>query len=138
MNSTTISITSTPPVPTLVQGDSAAGISQARRAARAFTDRLTPAPGPDMADTLVPVVSELVTNSLRHGGGHYTLELSAGPDTVTAAVSDPSLAHPRERTPDLGAGSGSSGWHMIRRLTHHLTITPGPGYGKTIYAQLPR
>ncbi|MET8174955.1 ATP-binding protein [Streptomyces clavifer] len=138
MNSTTISIPSTPFVPNRVQGNSAADISQARQAARAFTDRLTPTPGPDMADTLVLVVSELVTNALRHGGGHYTLQLAAGPDAVTAAVSDPNPEHPRERTPDLGGGSGGFGWHMIRRLTHHLTITPGPGYGKTIHAQLPR
>ncbi|WP_434587114.1 ATP-binding protein [Streptomyces sp. A5-4] len=138
MNSTTISLTSTPPVPTVVRGDSPAGISRARQAARAFTDRLTPAPGPDTADTLVLVVSELVTNALRHGGGHYTLKLSTDPGTMTAAVSDPSPAHPRERTPDLGGGSGGFGWHMIRRLTERLTITPGPGYGKTIHAQLPR
>ncbi|MET7458098.1 ATP-binding protein [Streptomyces sp. NPDC005574] len=98
-----------PPVPSVVRGDSAAGVSQARRAARAFTDRLTPAPGPDMADTLVLVVSELVTNSLHQGGGHYTRELTANPDTLTAAVSDPSPAHPRERTPDLGGGSGGFG-----------------------------
>ncbi|MGR8012158.1 ATP-binding protein [Streptomyces hypolithicus] len=138
MNSTMITIASTPLVPTAVRGDSAAGISQARQAARIFTDSLTPAPGPDVADTLVLVVSELVTNALRHGGGQYTLELSAGPGTVTAAVSDPNPAHPRERTPDLNGGSGGFGWHMIRRLTDRLTITPGPGYGKTIHAQLPR
>ncbi|MDJ0465464.1 ATP-binding protein [Streptomyces sp. H27-C3] len=128
-------------MPTVVRGDSPAGIHQAhqaRQAARAFTDSLTPAPGPDTADTLVLVVSELVTNALRHGGGHYTLKLSAGPGTVTAAVSDPNPAHPRERTPDLGGGSGGFGWHMIRHLTHHLTITPGPGQGKIIHAQLPR
>ncbi|MEN8654571.1 ATP-binding protein [Streptomyces sp. 21So2-11] len=82
-----------------MRGDSAAGISRARQAARTFTDCLAPAPGPDTADTLVLVVSELVTNALRHGGGCCTLRLSAGPGTVTAAVSDPNPAHPRERTP---------------------------------------
>ena len=91
-----------------------------------------------MADTLVLVVSALVTNALRHGGGRYTLRLSAGPDTVTAAVSDPSPARPREHTPDLDGGSGGFGWHMTRHLTTHLTITTGPGYGKTIHAQLHR
>lgn len=56
MNGTTISITSTPPVPTVVQGDSAAGVSRARQVARAFTDRLTPAPDPAVAHTLVLMV----------------------------------------------------------------------------------
>ncbi|MET9591936.1 ATP-binding protein [Streptomyces sp. NPDC006516] len=138
MNSTAISIISAPSVPTVVQGDSPAGISRARRATRAFTDRLTPAPGPDTVEALVLVVSELVTNALRHGGGRYTLELSVGPCTVTAAVSDLNPAHPRERAPDLGGGTGGFGWHMIRRLTHHLAITPSIRGGKTIHAQFPR
>jgi anti-sigma regulatory factor (Ser/Thr protein kinase) len=90
-----------------------------------------------MADTLVLVVSKLVTNAVRHGGGRYSLEPSAGPDTVTAAVSDPNPAPPRERTPDLNGGIGGFGWHMVRRLTSHLSITPGPGPGKSIHAQLP-
>lgn len=135
MNSTTITITSTPG-PSMVRGDSAAAIRQARQAVRAFTDRLSPAPDPDRADSLVLVVSELVTNALRHGGGRYTLELSGGPGTVTAAVSDSNPAYPRERTPDINGASGGFGWHMIRDLTNQLTITPNPG-GKTIHAQLP-
>jgi anti-sigma regulatory factor (Ser/Thr protein kinase) len=136
MNDTTITVTSTPHVPTVVRGDSAAGVRQARQAVRAFVSRLTPAPGPDWANTLVLVVSELVTNALRHGGGQYTLRLSVGPDTVTAAVSDPNPAHPRERTPDLNGASGGFGWRMVLALTSHLTITPSLG-GKTIHAQLP-
>jgi anti-sigma regulatory factor (Ser/Thr protein kinase) len=136
MNRTTITITSTPPVPTVVRGDSAAGIRQARQAVRAFSGHLAPAPDRDLVDSLVLVVSELVTNALRHGGGRYTLRLSAGPDAVTVAVSDPNPAHPRERTPDLHGASGGFGWRMVRDLTSHLTITPSPG-GKTIHAQLP-
>ncbi|MGW0560609.1 ATP-binding protein [Streptomyces sp. NPDC003016] len=119
-------------------GDSTADIRRAREITRAFTDSLGPAPGPDVADTLVLVVSELVTNALRHGGGRYTLELSAGPDTVSVAVSDPRPAPPRERTPDLNGGSGGFGWHMVRRLAQGVTVTPGPGSGKTITALLTR
>lgn len=92
----------------------------------------------DRFDDVALVVSELVTNALRHGGGRYTLRLSAGPDKVTAAVSDPSPAHPRECTPDLNGGSGGFGWHMVRRLTSSLTITAGPSPGKTIHAHLTR
>jgi hypothetical protein len=120
-------------VPTVVRVDSAGGIHRARQAARSLTDSLVPAPGPAMADTLVLVVSKLVINAVRHGGGRYSLELSAGPDTVTAAVSDPNPALPHERTPDLNGGIGGFGWHMVRRLTSHLSATPGtspsPGPG---------
>ncbi|MBT2493770.1 ATP-binding protein [Streptomyces sp. ISL-96] len=137
MNDTMITVTSTPGAPTVMRGDSTGSIQMAREAARGFTDSLTPPLGPDVADALILVVSELTTNALRHGG-RYTLELSAGPDTVTAAVSDPGPAHPRERTPGLNGGSGGFGWHMVRRLTTHLTTTPGPGTGKTIRARLPR
>ncbi|MFF1379698.1 ATP-binding protein [Streptomyces sp. NPDC058308] len=138
MNSTKITIASTPSVPTVVRGASADSVRWAREAARAFTDSLIPATAPATADTFVLVVSELATNALRHGGGRYTLELSATTDALTAAVSDPDPAPPRERTPDLDAGSGGFGWHMVRRLTTELTVTPGPGSGKTIHARLQR
>ncbi|MFC8594605.1 ATP-binding protein [Streptomyces atroolivaceus] len=138
MNETTIPDTSTPFARTVVRGDSTDSIHWARRAARTFTGRLSPAPDPALADTLVLVVSELATNALRHGGGRFTLRLSAGPGTVTAAVSDPSPAPPRGRTPDLDGATGGFGWHMVRRLTQALTVTPGPGAGKTVCARFAR
>ncbi|GAA5615584.1 ATP-binding protein [Streptomyces platensis] len=137
MNGTKI-ISAPHPVPTVVRGESPDSVHRAREAARAFTENLTPAPDPERADAFLLVVSELATNALRHGGGRYTLQLTAGPDTLTAAVSDLSPSAPRERAPDLNGGSGGFGWHMIRHLTRHLTITPAPGAGKTIHAQLPR
>ncbi|SCK48639.1 ATP-binding protein [Streptomyces sp. WMMB 322] len=132
-------ITSMPnPGATVVRGDRSCDVHKARDAARAFADSLTPAPDGSMADTLVLVVSELVTNALRHGGGRYTLELSAGPDALAVAVSDLSPAGPCERTPDRSGGSGGFGWHMIRSVAGRLTITLGPGPGKTIRVRLPR
>ena len=138
MNGTKITIASRPSVPTVVRGESTDSIRWAREAARAFTDNLTPAPDTATAETLVLLVSELATNALRHGGGRYTLELSATPDLLTAAVSDPSPALPRERTPDLNDGSGGFGWHMVRRLSTELTVSHAPSAGKTIRARLPR
>ncbi len=81
-NSTKITISEATPVPTTVRGNSATGVSQARQAARAFTDRLVPTPCPDVAGTLVLVVSELVTNALRHGDGTFTLRLNAHPGAI--------------------------------------------------------
>ncbi|MFF1961737.1 ATP-binding protein [Streptomyces sp. NPDC058220] len=126
------------PTPIVVRGDSAAGVHRVRDIVRTFTGGLAPAPDSDTAESLVLVVSELVTNALRHGGGRYTLVLSAGADLVHVAVSDPSPTPPRERAPDLNGGSGGFGWHMVRRLSHRLAITPGPGPGKTVHAQLRR
>ncbi|MFI1015900.1 ATP-binding protein [Streptomyces sp. NPDC020965] len=127
-----------------VDGDHTTRVHDARLTARTFADSLSPAPGPGRTDTLVLVVSELVTNALRHGGGRYTLTLSAGPGTMTASVSDPNPAPPRERAPDLGGAGGGFGWHMVRHLAIAVTISPhsgsnrGSGSGKTIHARLPR
>ncbi|MFD4029170.1 ATP-binding protein [Streptomyces sp. NPDC058637] len=138
MDGSKISIAATPSTPRTTRGRSTESIHWAREAARTFACGLVPAPAPDTVDTLVLVVSELTTNALRHGGGQFTLELSATTDTVTVAISDPSPVPPRERAPDLNGGSGGFGWHMVRRLTTDLTVTPGPGAGKTIHARLSR
>lgn len=61
--------------------------------------------------TLAPialVVSELLTNALRHGGGTCTLRLTAHPDTIEVAVGDASPRAPRIRT-TLYGGTGGFG-----------------------------
>lgn len=122
----------------VVEDDSPAGIAHTRDVARAFTEGLEPAPAAGTAETLALVVSELVTNALRHGGGRYTLEVVATDDALNLAVTDLSPAPPRERTPDLNGSTGGFGWPMVRRLTSKVTIAPGPGRGKTIHVRLPR
>ncbi|KAF4407977.1 MULTISPECIES: ATP-binding protein [Streptomyces] len=129
-------ITATSPRPVMVRGSSAESIHRAREAARSFAEHVTRSAHAQV-DAVVLVVSELVTNALRHGGGRYTLELSAEPDAVIASVSDRSPAAPRVRTPDLTHGSGGFGLNMIRRLGCELTITPGPAPGKTVHVQIP-
>ncbi|MEU0126441.1 MULTISPECIES: ATP-binding protein [unclassified Streptomyces] len=130
-----ITIASARSTPAVVRGEDSDSIHRAREASRRFAADLTPAPDPSTAESLVLVVTELVTNALRHGGGRYTLELTATPDSVTAAVSDPSAAPPTERAPDL-SGGGGFGWHMVRRLATELTVTRGPSTGKTVRARL--
>ncbi|GHH87955.1 hypothetical protein GCM10018793_65760 [Streptomyces sulfonofaciens] len=124
--------------PVMVKGDSPAAVAHARDVARACVEDLDPAAAPQTAETLALVVSELTTNAVRHGGGHYTLELGVTAEEVTVAVSDLDPAPPRERTPDLSGGTGGFGWPMVRRLTSEVAIIPGPGRGKTIRVRLPR
>lgn len=138
MTDTNTARTHSPRAPVLVVGNSSAGIAHARDVACAFVDGLAPAAATGTAETLALVVSELTTNALRHGGGRYTLELTATDDAVNAAVSDINPAPPRERVPDFNGGTGGFGWPMIRRLTSSVTITPNPGPGKTIHVRLPR
>ena len=102
-------------------------VADARDSARAFLEGLRqPAIAAEAADTVVLVVSELVTNALRHGGGTCTLELTAHPDTIEVAVHDPSPHAPRMRTPDLNGGTGGFGWPMVNRLARsHRGHPPG-------------
>ncbi|MFI6345028.1 ATP-binding protein [Streptomyces sp. NPDC050560] len=122
----------------MVEDDCPFGIAHARDVARAFAESLVPPPAADRGETVAVVVSELVTNALRHGGGRYRMHLSADADAVHVAVGDLSPEPPRERDPDYTDGTGGFGWHMIRSLTSSVTVIPGPGRGKIVYAVIPR
>ncbi len=113
-------------------------VAEARDAARAFLAPLRPALTTDAADTIVLVVSELVTNALRHAGGTCSLRLVAHRDSVEVAVTDPSRRPPRLRTPDLNGGTGGFGVPMVHRLARTVTVIPGEAGGKTVRAVLAR
>ncbi|WP_030993442.1 ATP-binding protein [Streptomyces sp. NRRL S-1813] len=118
---------------------SATAVADARETTRAFLEALRqPAVDSEAADTAVLVVSELVTNALRHGGGTYTLRLTARPDLIEVAVDDPSPQAPRMRTPDLNGGTGGFGWAMVNRLARATAVTRRPSGGKTVSALLAR
>lgn len=77
-------------------------------------------PVPDeLADAILLVASELVTNAVEHGGGAERLELEREPDAVVLRVSDrgPGLPEQRPRPLDSVRGRGlalvealTSGW----------------------------
>ncbi|MFD3682970.1 ATP-binding protein [Streptomyces sp. NPDC058613] len=109
---------------------SLSAVDVARHTARAFFGAFGQlAIGREQADTVVLVVSELVTSALRHGGGACTLRLTTG---------DPSPRMPRTRTPDLVDGTDGFGWHVLNDLAHRVVVPPGPEGGKTVRALLPR
>ncbi|MEU9107200.1 ATP-binding protein [Streptomyces xanthophaeus] len=113
-------------------------VAGARESARRFLADLLPAIAAEAADTVVLVVSELVTNALRHGGGTCALDLTAHPDGIEVAVRDPSPQVPRMRTPDLNGGTGGFGWPMVNRLAHATAVTRQTTGGKTVSALLAR
>ncbi|MEV6537374.1 ATP-binding protein [Streptomyces sp. NPDC051639] len=116
---------------------STASIARARESARSFLEGIGPI-GDDAATSVVLVVSELVTNALRHGGGAYPLDLVAHPDSIEVAVHDHSSQAPRMRTPELN-GTGGFGWPMVNRLARATAVTPRrPSGGKTVSALRPR
>ncbi|MFD4998345.1 ATP-binding protein [Streptomyces buecherae] len=123
---------------TVVPVRSVTCIAGARQSARAFLAGLTVPVAAENADAVVLVVSELVTNALRHGGGTCVLELTAHPDSIEVAVRDPSPRAPRMRIPDLNGGTGGFGWPMVNRLARAIALSPTASGGKTVSALLPR
>ncbi|WP_229818907.1 hypothetical protein [Streptomyces lateritius] len=74
-------------------------VVEARDATHDFLNALEPAPAPPAADSVVLVVSELVTNALRDAGSECSLHLTAHPGTLTVTVTDLRPNPPRTRTP---------------------------------------
>lgn len=94
----------------------------------------------DLIDLLL-VVSELVTNAIRHGGGLVGFEVTPTPDGVRLAVQDrsdvvPPVAYGTGELPALHQGSGY-GWPLIIRLSRRISIERRADGGKTIRVLVP-
>ncbi|GAA2608774.1 ATP-binding protein [Streptomyces axinellae] len=112
---------------------------QARQITRSFLSTLSPRPSPEVTESVLLVVSELVTNALRHANGVTGFHLGAAHRTVTVEVEDSSSAFPRERLPGSfdEAENGGFGWPIVRHLANDLTVRPTRNNGKIIQARLP-
>jgi len=102
-------------------------IAEARQAVDGFDGALDE----ETVATVRLLVSELVTNSVRHGqadeSGHIELSLSARGDTVRVEVSDAGAGFaPRARTTDQDNGSGW-GLHLVEVLSHRWGSEQGAG-----------
>jgi anti-sigma regulatory factor (Ser/Thr protein kinase) len=87
------------------------------------------------------VVSELVTNAVRHGGGCLELDIESHDGRVIIAVADGSSVVPRRRDPDDAGGRGlaliegmSAGWGVHdheggKRVWVELGACPGKPTG---------
>lgn len=85
-----------------------AAVAEARRVIDALGDQI---PGRD-CDNLRLLVSELVTNAIRHGDGHGepSLEVAIGGDRVRVAVQD---AGPGFDPAPRPQASGDRGWGLL-------------------------
>lgn len=101
--------------------------------ARDFLGSVSPGYSTQCVDDVLLVVSELVTNALRHAGGVSGLRLIARPDVVEVVVEDPSSRFPVERTHDLRI-PGGLGWPLVCHLAREVTVEPRTGGGKVIRA----
>ncbi|QES24986.1 ATP-binding protein [Streptomyces venezuelae] len=113
----------------------AAGGRDARRATGSFLRRHDVSE--ECGDSVLLVVSELVTNAIRHAGGSFTLRVMLSAHCVEVAVSDSDPTPPRARVPDLLDGTGGFGSGIVARLAREVTICPCPE-GKTLHVVIDR
>ncbi|MEU5184386.1 ATP-binding protein [Streptomyces longwoodensis] len=119
--------------------------ASARAHARAVVEEAWDAAGErpreeDLID-LSLVVSEMVTNAVRHGGGLTDFEVTVERDGVRLAVGDRSDAVPDGAYgvggfPSTHGGNGY-GWPLINRLAEEVTVRHRPRGGKTITVRVP-
>jgi anti-sigma regulatory factor (Ser/Thr protein kinase) len=113
--------------------DSVRSPARARQAAAEMVARLHLEP---IGDELALVVSELVTNAVRHAEPPVRLEIQADDDRVTVAVADGSPGRPVPRVAADDA-EGGRGLAMIDLLAADTGVRPSPP-GKTVWAALSR
>ncbi|MER5385589.1 ATP-binding protein [Streptomyces sp. NPDC002688] len=105
----------------------------ARRMARTFLGGLPRQVPREAAEAVALVVSELVTNVVRHARGRLcSVDLWDVGHGVGISVSDDDPEPPRPRRLDL-TGQGGFGWPLVRRLSCELTVLSRPD-GKTVRA----
>ncbi|KJY35981.1 ATP-binding protein [Streptomyces sp. A1547] len=109
-------------------------IAEAREAAVAFLRHHSPPARSTFHDDVLLVVSELVTNAVRHAPGPFVLELGLVPGGIEITVRDTSPRRPYSRTPDR---TGGRGWGIVQALARRVRVVARhDGDGKAVHAEL--
>lgn len=109
---------------------------RAAAVARRITQRWLSATRPTgHVDDAVLVVSELVTNAVRHTHDSCRLTLTVQEGRLDIAVADHSEDFPDLRRHTTGDEHGGFGMDIVRRLGGEVTVVPALG-GKTVHVLL--
>ncbi|MEV7175394.1 ATP-binding protein [Kitasatospora sp. NPDC093679] len=119
---------------TVAFGDADRCVAEVRAGARAFLTRAH-LPRPLREDALV-VISELVTNTVRHTHAPGSLRLAHGPSGLDVDVSDTSRVLPQPRLAEPGAALGGRGLTLVAALCDSVSVTLDTASGKTVHAHL--
>ncbi|WP_327233266.1 ATP-binding protein [Streptomyces sp. NBC_01317] len=110
-----------------------ADAAEARALARSFLDGHA-APEHTLADVLL-VVSELVTNAVRHAGGVTAFRVAARPGAVEIVVQDASPVPPVTKEHRGQWLPGGYGWPLVNRLAEVTVVSLGDA-GKIVRASM--
>jgi anti-sigma regulatory factor (Ser/Thr protein kinase) len=89
---------------------------------------------PDWLDDALTVVSELVSNAVRHGDGCPVLWVGTDAGRVTLTVTDRSARRPHRRAADETGGRGLA---IVEAMAESWGVEDA-GDGKAVWARLPR
>ncbi len=104
--------------------------------ARALTRKALAGLPRQVVDDCQLLVSELVTNAIRHAGGLAGFGIAVPPGHVAISVRDGSDELPRVLPSAQRGQEGGYGWLLVCKLAEAITITRMAGAGKTIHASL--
>ncbi|ULR52264.1 ATP-binding protein [Streptomyces deccanensis] len=108
---------------------------RARDVTRGFLLALAPDGDDAETESVLQVVSELVTNAVRHASGMTGFALRAGQGTVEVLVEDASSVPPQPCPADP-TQPGGFGWPLVRSLAIDVQVINHRS-GKTVAARLP-
>ncbi|MEV3909739.1 MULTISPECIES: ATP-binding protein [Streptomyces] len=90
-----------------------------------------------VAEDVLLVVSELVTNACLHAEGPDQLRISCDNKVIRLEVSDKGTGQPAPRTPHRAGRPGGHGMFIVQRLCLDWGVVRAPGVaGKTVWAEL--
>jgi anti-sigma regulatory factor (Ser/Thr protein kinase) len=115
--------------------------STAPSVAREFTRRSRcSAHGAEMLDDSLLLISELVTNSLRHGGPPIVLALDCDGDAVHVRVRDgePTLPEPHDADDSAESGRGMTLVELLSSTWGAEPVVDRDGPGKHVWFELRR
>ncbi|MFF7674630.1 ATP-binding protein [Actinacidiphila glaucinigra] len=93
---------------------------------------------PERVEDCLLVVSELVTNAFRYGGGLAGFDVVAAPDAIRVSVQDHDDRLPAPPPPSEHFLPGGYGLRLVRRLARDIRVTLLRAGGKIIHVHLPR
>lgn len=106
-----------------------------RDARRFVTDRLVADELDDLVDVVTIIVSELVTNAVRHAGSPFRITVERQDGGLLLEVHDESSSPARIPDPTFLA-DGGRGLALVGSLSETWGVTAHPGGGKSVWARV--